>query len=180
MKEKYSYETVKDDISVEYVPLYISYALLIISLIIRAFCETIVFVVMLAISFLFFICWLVLLNLKGFVSTDDNAVTFGRIFKKRIEYSSIKSIDLKKEIRTYRSSVGYRAKSHKKHASLVELIIFHCEDGDHSFACTLVPYHEYQQGGENLSLYSKDWSQSTFARLKDFIESKGYNQTDKE
>ena len=171
MKEKYICESVKDEISGCDIPPCVSIILLVIAFIIRDYYDDRIFFGLIAISIFVIICWIGFYKIEGIFTADDTAVTFGRIFKKRIDYSSIKSIDLRKEIRSYKMSTGYRTKSRRKYTSLVETITFHCEDGDHSFTCALVPYHEYKRPGEPMSMYNNDWSDSTFSKLKNFIES---------
>ena len=171
MKEKYCYESVNDEIARHDVLLFISLLLFIFALIKRESVSNKVFFTLISISILMFVCWIGFFEMQGFFIADDDAVTFGRIFKRRIEYSSIKSISLSKAIRTYRSSSGYRAKTHRKYASLVETITFHCEEGDYSFTDVLVPYREYKSPGEPMVMYNNDWSNSAFSRLKNFIES---------
>ena len=173
MKEKYCYESVKDDITGYDVPLFAAIILMVIAFIKRDSIDNSIFFAMLGISIFLFICWIGFYQIEGIVRANDTAVTFGRIFKKRIEYRSIRSINLSKEIRSYRTSIGYRAKSHRKYTRLVETITFHCEDGDHSFTCVLIPSHEYKSPGEPMSMYNNDFSNSTFTRLKNLIESKG-------
>ena len=171
MKEKYCYESVNDEIARHDVLLFISLVLFIFAFIKRESVSNRVFFALISISILMFVCWIGFFEMEGFFIADDNAVIFGRIFKKRIDYSSIKSISLSKAIRTYRSSGGYRAKTHRKYAYLVETITFHCEDGDYSFTDVLVPAHEYKSPGEPMAMYNNDWSNSVFSRLKNFIES---------
>jgi hypothetical protein len=102
------------------------------------------------------------------LTADDNAVTFSRILRKRIEYSSIKSIDIRTEKRTYKTKEGMRRITHTYYT---EIITFHCEDGDHSFAGRLDP------GLKTLSslngstvVLPDDMTYSTFSRLKVYIE----------
>ena len=172
MKEKYCYESVKDEITWADAPPVAFIGLLVIAFIIRDSHDNWVFFTLISIAFLILICWIAFYRIEGIFIADDNAVTFGRIHKKRIEYSSIRSIDLKKEVRSYKTSVGYRAKVHKKYTSFVEIITFHCEGVDYSFACVLVQNHEYKSPGEPLIEYNKDWSNSAFSRLKTYIESR--------
>ena len=162
MKEKYTYEALKDFEPMDTL-LLVSLALFIIAFIKREAIETKVFFMLLAISLVLFICWVFFLNLQGFFAADDKAVTFGRIFKKRIEYSSIKSIDM------VRSTIKRRHK-HRRYAKLVEWITFHCEDGDHRFAGVLVPEREIRSSGEEMAMFNNDWSNSPFSRLKIYIE----------
>ena len=164
MKEKYTYESDKDFEPMDTL-LLVSLALFIIAFIMHDALERIVFFILLSISLVFFICWITYLNLQGFFTADDDAVTFGRIFKKRIEYSSIKSIDM------CRSTITRRHKR-RRYARLVEWITFHCDDGDHRFAGILVPERECSSPGEEMSMYDNDWSVSPFSRLKKFIEGK--------
>lgn len=99
---------------------------------------------------------------------DDNAVTFGRVFRKKIPYSSIKSIDIRHETRSY----TYKK---SKRTYVAEIITFHCEDGDHSFAGMIEPSRKsltYIQGSTGVS--AEDKANSAFSRLKYFIESKRY------
>jgi hypothetical protein len=162
MKEKYTYESDKESPPEDTI-LFISLALFVITFIIRGSLERKGFFTLLSISLVLFICWVVFLNLQGFFAADDKAVTFGRIFKKRIEYSSIKSIDM------VRSTIRRRHKR-RRYAKLVEWITFHCEDGDHRFAGVLVPEREIRSSGEEMAMFNNDWSNSPFSRLKIYIE----------
>ncbi len=99
---------------------------------------------------------------------DDNCVTFGRIFKKRIAYSSIRDIDIRTEVR---EQVYRRA----KRSRVTEIITFHCDDGDHSFAGIIEPSRKsltYVQGSTGVT--AEDKANSAFSMLKYFIESKRY------
>lgn len=101
-------------------------------------------------------------------TADDNAVTFGRVFRKKIPYSSIRSIDIQTEKRTYR-------RNRHDYSYVAEIITFHCEDGDHSFAGMVEPSRKsltYIQGSTGVS--AEDKANSAFSRLKYFIESKRY------
>lgn len=101
-------------------------------------------------------------------TADDNAVTFGRVFRKKIPYSSIRSIDIRHETRSY----TYKK---SKRTYVAEIITFHCEDGDHSFAGMIEPSRKsltYIQGSTGVS--ADDKANSAFSRLKYFIESKRY------
>jgi hypothetical protein len=173
MKEKYTYESVKDGNLIEGTVILVGAALLLIAFIQRDSFDKRILLTMIFIAISIFICLIAFYNLEGRFNADDTSVTFGKIFKRKIEYSSIKSIDLRKEKREYTKAKGYKYNGHSKYTSLTEIITFHCEDGDHSFACVLVPYHEYKKPGEPSSMFAKDWSESTFSRLKNYIESKG-------
>lgn len=162
MKKKYCYESDKDFEPADALMLG-SLALFIIAFIKRDAIETKVFFTLLAISLVLFICWIIYLNLQGSFTADDKAVTFGKFSKKRIEYSSIKSIDI------CRSTIT-RRKNHKRYAKLVEWITFHCEDGDHRFAGVLVPERECSSPGSEMSMFNGDWSVSPFWQLKSYIE----------
>ena len=162
MKKKYCYESDKDFEPADSLILG-SLALFIIAFIKRDAIETKVFFTLLAISFMIFICWIIYLNLQGSFTADDKAVTFGKFSKKRIEYSSIKSIDMCRSTKT-------RRQNHKKYAMLVEWITFHCEDGDHRFAGVLVPERECSSPGSEMSMFKGDWSVSPFWQLKRYIE----------
>ena len=101
-------------------------------------------------------------------TADDNTVTFGRLFRKKIPYSSIKSIDIQTEKRTYR-------RNRHDYSYVAEIITFHCEDGDHSFAGMVEPSRKsltYIQGSTGVT--AEDKANSAFSRLKYFIESKRY------
>ncbi|MBQ8966767.1 hypothetical protein [Ruminococcus sp.] len=101
-------------------------------------------------------------------TADDSGVTFGRIFKKRIAYSSIRGIDIRTEVR---EQIFRRA----KRSRVTEIITFHCDDGDHSFAGIIEPSRKsltYVQGSTGVS--AEDKANSAFSRLKYFIESKRY------
>ena len=105
---------------------------------------------------------------KSVFTADDNAVTFGRVFRKKIPYSSIKSLDIRHETRSY----TYKK---SKRTYVAEIITFHCEDGDHSFAGMVEPSRKsltYIQGSTGVT--SEDKANSAFSRLKYFIESKRY------
>ena len=162
MKEKYRYESLKD-LEPKDALLFVSLALFIIAFIKREAIETKVFFMLLAISLVLFSCWIIYLNFQGSFTADDKAVTFGKIFKKRIDYSTIKSIDMS------RSTITRRQKR-KRYSKLVEWITFHCEDGDHKFAGVLVPEQECRSPGSEMSMYHNDWSVSPFSRLKVYIE----------
>ncbi len=162
MKKKYCYESDKDFEPADALILG-SLALFIIAFIKRDAIETKVFFTLLAISLVLFICWIIYLNLQGSFTADDKAVTFGKFSKKRIEYSSIKSIDICRSTKT-------RRKNHKRYAKLVEWITFHCEDGDHRFAGVLVPERECSSPGSEMSMFKGDWSVSPFWQLKSYIE----------
>lgn len=165
MKEKFCYESANDELEKADALVFAALGLTVFAFIIKSSLGTAVFFTLIGISVVLFILWLVQLDLKGFFAADENAVTFGRIFRKRIEYSAIKSIELYKTIRTHRDS-----KRHRDQARLIEKITFKCEDGDHSFACVLVPSKEYRSPGEAYSLLQKDWSNSAFSLLKVYIE----------
>ena len=64
MKEKYTYEALKDFEPMDTL-LLVSLALFIIAFIIRGSLERIVFFTLLSISLVLFICWVVFLNLQG-------------------------------------------------------------------------------------------------------------------
>ena len=163
MKEKYTYESLKE-FPPENTILFISLALFFITFIMHESLERIVFFTLLSIALVLFICWVVFVNLQGFFAADENAVTFGRIFKKRIEYSSIKSIDMCCSTLTRRSK-------RQRYAELVEWITFHCEDGDHKFKGVLVLEREIKSSGEEMTMFNNyDWSKSPFSRLKRYIE----------
>ena len=164
MKKKYCSESDKDLEPADALMLG-SLALFFIALFIkkRYAIETKVFFTLLAISLVLFICWIIYLNLQGSFTADDKAVTFGKFSKKRIEYSSIKSIDM------CRSTIT-RRKNHKSYAKLVEWITFHCEDGDHRFAGVLVSERECSSRGSEMSMFKGDWSVSPFWQLKRYIE----------
>ena len=172
MKEKYTYESVKDGNMIECTVILVASALLLIAFIQRDSLDKQVILSLIIISISIFICLFSFYNLEARFTADDTSVTFGKIFKKKITYSSIKSIDLRKEKREYTKAKGYKFNGHSKYTSLTEIITFHCEDGDYSFACVLVPYHEYKSPSDPMSMYSKDWSDSAFSRLKKYIESK--------
>ena len=157
-EKKYCYESDKDLEPADALILG-SLALFIIAFIKRDAIETKVFFTLLAISLVLFICWIIYLNLQGSFTADDKAVTFGKFSKKRIEYSSIKSIDI------CRSTIT-RRKNHKRYAKLVEWITFHCEDGDHRFAGVLVSERECCSPGSEMSMFNGDWSVSPFSQLK--------------
>lgn len=165
MKEKYSYESVKDEIRKHDILLFAALALFLIAIVKQDSFDTRVVYALVAIAFLLFVCWVGFFRMEGYFIADNYAVTFGRIFKKKIDYSSIKSITLSKELRKYRAS-------RRNFAYLVEKITFHCEDGDYSFADQLSQVIDCKSPSDPYSLYSKDWSNSAFSRLKDFIESR--------
>ena len=165
MEEKYSYESVTDEIPKHDILLFAALALFLIAFVKRNSFDARVVFALVAIAILLFVCWVGFLRMEGYFIADNYAVTFGRIFKKKIDYSSIKSITLSKELRKYRAS-------RRQFAYLVEKITFHCEDGDYSFADQLGQPMDYKLPGEPYSLYRKDWSNSAFSRLKDFIESR--------
>ena len=96
---------------------------------------------------------------------DDNAVTFSRIFRKRIPYSSIKSIDLRTETRSFKKKkTKYQIVTY---TGVTEIITFHCDDGDHSFASILVPSHEENKPS---GVSAEDMANSKFSQLKTYIE----------
>ena len=161
MKEKYTYGSVKE--SEEYILPSASTVLLCIALIKRDSLESRVFFTLISVSILLFICWISYFLIERTFTADNSTVTFGRFFKKRIEYSSIKSIDM------CRSTIT-RRKNHKSYAKLVEWITFHCEDGDHRFAGVLVSERECSSRGSEMSMFKGDWSVSPFWQLKRYIE----------
>ncbi|MCR5540899.1 MAG: hypothetical protein K6F71_08825 [Ruminococcus sp.] len=96
---------------------------------------------------------------------DENSVTFYRVFRKKIAYSSIKSIDLRTETRSAkRNETRYKTVTY---TGVIEIITFHCDDGDHSFACVLIPYHNASKPS---GVSDEDIANSKFKRLKRYIE----------
>lgn len=170
MQEKYTFDTVKDMDTADYIFVLggvILFCFLIIKhddLEIRTF--WILVIIMLAMWFLFIgrIC----VSMR--LTADESAVTFSRILRKRIEYSSIKSIDVRTEKRTYKTKEGMRRITHTYYT---EIITFHCEDGDHSFACSLDPALKTLPSLSRSTVVSPDdMTYSTFSRLKVYIEEK--------
>ena len=112
MQEKYTFDTVKDMDTADYIFVLggvILFCFLIIKhddLEIRTI--WILVIIMLAMWFLFIgrIC----VSMR--LTADESAVTFSRILRKRIEYSSIKSIDVRTEKRTYKTKEGMRRITH--------------------------------------------------------------------
>ncbi|MBO4866852.1 MAG: hypothetical protein J5582_09895 [Ruminococcus sp.] len=103
-------------------------------------------------------------------TADETAVTFRRFFRKKIVYSSIKSIDLRTEKRTYKTKSGYRT---VRHTTTTEIITFHCEKGDHSFASELESSQKSLAWVNNSTIVSPDdMTYSPFSRLKVYIEDK--------
>ena len=162
MKEKYTYGSVKE--SEEYILPSASTVLLCIAFINRDSLESRVFFTLISVSILLFICWLGSFLIERTFTADNSTVTFGRFFKKRIEYSSINSIDLRCETRSYKKRSSHR---YIKYISTVEIITFHCEDGDHSFASELIPSHEINKPS---GVSPEDIENSKFSRLKRYIE----------
>ena len=87
MKEKYCYESVNDEIARHDVLLFISLVLFIFAFIKRESVSNKVFFALISISILMFVCWIGFFEMQGFFIAGDDAVTFGRIFKRRIDYS---------------------------------------------------------------------------------------------
>ena len=93
----------------------------------------------------------------SYFEADDSAVTFVRLFKrKRIEYSEIKSIEVKTEEREQ----YFR---NRKYTHYAEVITFHSAERDFSFAGKIYTAPDAPQ---------TQTENSKFMRLKRFIEEK--------
>lgn len=89
----------------------------------------------------------------SYFEADDSAVTFVRLFKKkRIEYSEIKSIEVKTEERE-------QYFSNRKYTHFAEVITFHCAERDISFAGKLYTAPDARQAED-----------TRFMLLKRYIE----------
>ena len=169
MKEKYTYETVKDDShAIEGLLYFAAMALIIYLFANHSDLERRTFwiLVFIAVSLLSCIIGRFIVPMR--FTADDNSVTFSRIFRKKIPYSSIKSIDLRTEKRTYKTKSGNRT---VRHMTTTEIITFHCENGDHSFACELdKSQNSLAWVNKSITVSPDDTTYSAFSRLKVYIE----------
>ena len=165
MKEKYDYDTVNDTSAAEGLIFFAAVGLMIYLFMKGDHLDRRIFWILVFISgsVLAFFIGRILVSVR--FSADDNAVTFSRIFRKRIPYSSIKSIDLRTETRSFKKKkTKYQIVTY---TGVTEIITFHCEDGDHSFAGILVPSHEENKPS---GVSAEDMANSKFSRLKNYIE----------
>ncbi|MBQ5310924.1 MAG: hypothetical protein ILP19_02635 [Oscillospiraceae bacterium] len=168
MKEKYAYESVKEIATLDAVLLFGGIILFCYLMIKHDYLESRTILILVFIIASLWCCFIGRIVISMRFAADDNAVTFSRIFTKRIAYSSIKSIDLRTEKRTYKTKEGMR---HIRHTYHTEIITFHCEDGDHSFAGRLDPKLKTLtsvSSSDNVS--PDDMTYSPFSRLKIYIE----------
>ncbi|WP_296586544.1 hypothetical protein [Ruminococcus sp.] len=170
MKEKYEYESVKEIGTLDSILLFGGIILLFFSIIKHSDLEPRTFRILASIASSALICWLARLLVPMHFTADETAVTFRRFFRKKIVYSSIKSIDLRTEKRTYKTKSGYRT---VRHTTTTEIITFHCEKGDHSFASELESSQKSLAWVNNSTIVSPDdMTYSPFSRLKVYIEDK--------
>lgn len=165
MKEKYDYDTVNDTSATEGLIFFAAVGLMIYLFMKGDHLDRRIFWILVFISgsVLAFFIGRILVSVR--FSADDNAVTFSRIFRKRIPYSSIKSIDLRTETRSFKKKkTKYQIVTY---TGVIEIITFHCDDGDHSFAGILVPPHDTS---EPSGVSAEDIANSKFKRLKRYIE----------
>jgi hypothetical protein len=169
MKEKYTYETVKDDShATEGLLFFVGFALMIYLFMKGSDLERLTFWILTFICVSVLGCWIGRFIFPMRFAADDYAVTFSRIFRKKIPYSSIKSIDLRTEKRTYKTKSGNRT---VRHTTTTEIITFHCEKGDHSFASELESSQKSLAWVNNSTIVSADdMTYSAFSRLKVYIE----------
>ena len=164
MKEKYEYDTVKNSV-MDGLLFYAGLGLMIYLFGSGSELERRTFWILVFISgsVLAFFIGRILVSVR--FSADETSVTFSRIFRKRIPYSSIKSIDLRTETRSFKKkTTKYQIVTY---TGVTEIITFHCEDGDHSFAGILVPSHEENKPS---GVSAEDMANSKFKRLKAYIE----------
>ena len=168
MNEKYTFHTVKDMDAADYIFVLGGVILFCFLILKRDDLERQTFWILAFINVLIWCCFIGRICVSMRLTADDNAVTFSRILRKRIEYSSIKSIDLRTEKRTYKTKEGMRRITHTYYT---EIITFHCEDGDHSFAGRLDPALKTLPSLSRSTVVSPDdMTYSTFSRLKVYIE----------
>jgi hypothetical protein len=168
MKEKYQYSTVKDTTTPEALILFAGLGLMIYLCANHSDLERLTFWILTFICVSVLGCWIGRFIFPIRVAADDYAVTFSRIFRKKIPYSSIKSIDLRTEKRTYKTKSGNRT---VRHTTTTEIITFHCEKGDHSFASELESSQKSLAWVNNSTIVSPDdTTYSPFSRLKVYIE----------
>ena len=172
MNEKYTFHTIKDMDTIDFILTFGGSILFWFSMIKHDDLERrtfwILVLIMVAIWFVFVGRMCVSVRLTA----DDSAVTFSRILRKRIEYSSIKSIGLRTKVTTFTKKKwkkeGFRRVPHKY---CTEIITFHCEDGDHSFGGKLDPALKTLTSMSSSTVVSPDdMTYSTFSRLKVYIE----------
>ena len=168
MKEKYEYESVKEIGTLDGILLFGGIILLCFSIIKHSDLEPRTFWILASIAGSALICWLARLLVPMHFTADETAVTFRRFFRKKIVYSSIKSIDLRTEKRTYKTKSGNRT---VRHMTTTEIITFHCENGDHSFACELdKSQNSLAWVNKSITVSPDDKTYSAFSRLKAYIE----------
>ena len=176
MKEKYAYESVKEIGTLDAVLLFGGVILFCYLMLKRDYLESRTIWILVLIIVSLWCCFIGRIVISMRFTADDNAVTFRRICRKRIAYSSIKSIDLHTEARTYKTKEGMR---HIKHKYYVEIITFHCENGDYSFAGSLDPALKTLTSARISDIVSPDdMTYSSFSRLRIYIENR-INATEK-
>jgi hypothetical protein len=168
MQEKYTFDTVKDIDTADYIFIFGGVILFCFLILKQDDLERQTFWILAFINVLIWCCFIGRTCVSMRLTADDSAVTFSRILRKRIEYSSIKSIDLRTEKRTYKTKESMRRITHTYYT---EIITFHCEDGDHSFAGSLDPALKTLPSLRRSTVVSPDdMTYSTFSRLKVYIE----------
>ena len=168
MQEKYTFDTVKDMDTADYIFIFGGVILFCFLMIKHDDLERRTFWILAFINASIWCCFIGRICVSMRLIADDSAVTFSRILKKRIAYSSIKSIDIRTEKRTYKTKKGMRRITHTYYT---EIITFNCEDGDHSFAGRLDPALKTLPSLSRSTVVSPDdMTYSTFSRLKVYIE----------
>ncbi|SEK37770.1 hypothetical protein [Ruminococcus albus] len=168
MREKYKYDSVKVIGILDGILLSVWLILLFFLLIKSDDLERQTFWILASIASSAMICSGARSSVSMHFTADDNAVTFYRFFRKKIAYSSIKSIDLRLEKRMYKTTEGNRTATRPY---FTEILTFHCENGDHSFACKSEPSQKTIMCSNNSEIVSPDdTTYSPFSRLKVYIE----------
>ena len=168
MKEKYDYDTVKNSV-MDGLLFYAGVGLMIYLLGNGSDLERQTFWILTFISVFALALFFGRIAVNARFIADENSVTFYRVFRKKIAYSSIKSIDLRTETRSAKKKeTRYETVTC---TGVIEIITFHCDDGDHSFAGILVPPHDTS---EPSGVSAEDMANSKFSRLKNYIEERIY------
>ena len=167
MKEKYAYDPVKEDTHAIESLIYLAAIALVVFLFMKhSDLERRTFRILVFTAVSMLVCSIGRFIVPMRFRADDSSVSFYRVLRKKIPYSSIKSIDLRTETRSYSKKSGSK---HIRYVYTVEIITFHCDNGDHSFAGELIPSHEITKPS---GVSEEDIANSSFKRLKAFIEGK--------
>ena len=165
MKEKYAYDPVKEDThAIDGLVYFASIALIVFLFMKHSDLEKRTFLILVFIAVSMLVCFIGRFIVPMRFVADDSSVSFYRVLRKKIPYSSIKSIDLRTETRSYSKKSGLKR---IEYIYTVEIITFHCENGDHSFAGEMIPSHEITKPS---GVSEEDIANSKFKRLKAFIE----------